>query len=148
MTYTDNGQAIPAYVLEVHPVLATEPPPVAQFHHQSNRGGPVKCRTCQRFVIGWSDHLRTRHLGSTSVIAADHLRLVASQVATILTYGLDVVDDVMNAMDQCARLGVDDASEGLATLAVDVMLGQVTGSRITATLHRLADQMAPLAHIG
>lgn len=128
--------------------IAIDTPPHLQFHHQSYAGGLVKCRTCQRFTTCWSNHLRGHHIGATTVIAADHLRDVARLVAVDQTYGLDAVDRVMDAMDACARLGVDDASEGLATLAVDVMLAQVTGSRITATLHRLADEMAPLAHIG
>lgn len=128
--------------------VALQTPPSDLFHHQSYAGGLVKCRSCQQFTTCWSNHLRTHHIGMTTVMAADHLRDVATLVATDLSYGLDVVDRIMDAMDQCARLGVDDASEGLATLAVDVMLTHVTGSRITTTLWNLADDMAPLAHIG
>jgi hypothetical protein len=148
MFHTILTKALARTRVLAYDVIVTDTPPVAQFHHQSTVGGPVKCRACQQFVIGWSDHLRTAHLGSTTVIAADHLRDLARLVATDLSYDLDVVDRIMEAMDQAAHLGVDDLAEGLATLAVDVMLAQVTGSRITSTLHRMADEMAPLPHIG
>jgi hypothetical protein len=143
-----HAPAIPAWVTEVNPVLAIDQAPTAQFHHHTTWGGPVKCRSCQQFVVGWSDHLRRRHIGMTTVFLADHLRDVARLVRRDVALGLDPVDHIMAAMDEAIRLGVDDAGEGLATLAIDVMLARVTGSRITSTLHQLADEMAPLPHIG
>jgi hypothetical protein len=108
--------------------------PIARWIDQTIQTEVLKVRANQR-----------RTLPLLQVATADYLREVGHDVAQDLRNQVDPVERLTIAYDRVFQSGQDDVADGLATLACDVMLTHVTGTRIVNTLYRMADQLAPPA---